>query len=186
MPFGSLWLPVILSAVAVWFISAIVHMALPYHKADYKKLPDEDAARQALRTAGQNPGLYMMPFSSGPSAMKDPAMRKKFEDGPNGLLILRRNGVPGMGAYLIQWLMLCLLVSFVTAYIARLTLHPGTDGLTVLRITATVAFAGYGFGYFQDSIWMGVPWSNCLRGVFDAVLYSLATGFIFKLLWPAA
>jgi len=70
------------------------------------------------------------------------------------------------------------------AYIARHTLHAGQDTFTVLRITSAVAFAGYGFGYLQDSIWMGVPWSNCLRGLFDAVLYSLATGLIFKLFWP--
>ncbi len=185
MPFGSLWLPVILSAVAVWLISAIVHMALRYHKADYKQLPDEDSVAQALRKAGQSPGLYATPYMTSPTQMKEPAMRKRFEEGPNGLLILRRTGPPGMGAYLIQWLLLCFLVSFLTAYIARHTLHAGQDGLTIFRITSAVAFAGYGFGYLQDSIWMGVPWSNCLRGLFDALLYSLATGLIFKLLWPA-
>jgi hypothetical protein len=169
----------------VWIVSAIVHMVLPYHKADYKQLPDEDSAAQALRKAGQSPGVYVMPYSTSPAQMKEPAMRKKLEDGPIGLLILRRNGLPSMGKYLVQWLLLCFLVSFVTAYIARHTLHAGQDGLTVLRITAAVAFAGYGFGYLQDSIWMGVPWSNCLRGLIDALLYSLTTGLVFKLLWPA-
>jgi hypothetical protein len=186
MPFGSLWLPVVLSAVAVWIVSAIVHMALRYHRADYKQLSDEDSVAQAVRKVGASPGLYVFPYCTSPAQMKEPALRKKFEDGPIGFLILRPNGVPGMGKNLIQWLLLCFLVSFVTAYVARHTLHAGQDGLTVLQITATIAFAGYGFGYLQDSIWMGVPWSNCLRGLLDAVLYSLTTGLVFRLLWPAA
>ena len=45
MPFGSLWLPVMISAVVVFVASSIIHMALKYHKADYKSLPNEDAVR---------------------------------------------------------------------------------------------------------------------------------------------
>jgi hypothetical protein len=77
-------------------------------------------------------------------------------------------------------------VSFVTAYVARNTLSPGTDGLLVLRITGTVAFAAYGFGYLQDSIWKSIPWSNSLRGIIDALLYALTTGLVFRWLWPDA
>ena len=49
MPFGSLWIPVIVSAVVVFVASSILHMALKYHKADVKSLPNEDAVREALR-----------------------------------------------------------------------------------------------------------------------------------------
>src|SRR5258708_920215 len=49
MPFGSLWLPVVVSAVAVFIVSSIVHMVLRYHRADYKRLPDEDSVAAALR-----------------------------------------------------------------------------------------------------------------------------------------
>ena len=38
----SLWLPIVLSAVIVFFASAIMHMVLNYHKSDYKKLANED------------------------------------------------------------------------------------------------------------------------------------------------
>ena len=34
MPFGSLWMPVLASAVAVFVVSSILHMALRYHRAD--------------------------------------------------------------------------------------------------------------------------------------------------------
>jgi hypothetical protein len=38
MPFGSLWLPVVVSAVAVWLVSAVLHMVLKYHRADHRPL----------------------------------------------------------------------------------------------------------------------------------------------------
>ena len=49
MPFGSLWLPVLVAAAAVWIASAIVWMALPHHKKDFSKLPSEDGVAEALR-----------------------------------------------------------------------------------------------------------------------------------------
>ena len=119
MPFGSLWLPVVVAAVAVWIVSAIVHMVLRYHRADYKRLPDEDAVAAAVRKDNPGPGVYFIPYCADMSQLKDPAVRKKFEDGPVAILTLRRNGMPGMGSSLVQWFLLCFLVSFVTGYIAR-------------------------------------------------------------------
>jgi hypothetical protein len=186
MPFGSLWLPVVVSAVAVFVVSSIVHMVLRYHRADYKGLPDEDSVAAALRKDKPAPGVYFIPHCLDMAQLKDPAIRKKFEDGPVAILTLRPNGQPSMGKSLVQWFLLCFLVSFVTAYIARHTLNSASDGLAVLRITGTVAFVAYGFGYLQDSIWKSIPWSNSLRGIFDAVLYGLTTGLVFRLLWPGA
>jgi hypothetical protein len=56
----------------------------------------------------------------------------------------------------------------------------------VLRITGTVAFVAYGFGYIQDSIWKAIPWSNSLRGIVDALIFGLVTGLVFRQLWPGA
>ena len=55
---GALWLPILLSAVAVWVASAIIWMVMPYHKSDFRKLPDEDAALRALTPQGLVPGQY--------------------------------------------------------------------------------------------------------------------------------
>ncbi|HSF39834.1 MAG TPA: hypothetical protein VLT87_08585 [Thermoanaerobaculia bacterium] len=186
MPLGSLWLPVIVSAVAVWLVSAIVHMVLKYHRADYKQLSDEESIAQAVRKVGPGPGLYVMPYCADMSQMKDPAFRKKYDEGPVALLTVMRNGPPALGKNLAQWFALCFLVSFVTAYVARHTLSPATDGLEVMRITGTVAFIAYGFGYIQDSIWKAIPWGNSLRGLLDAAIYGLVTGLVFRFLWPGA
>ena len=39
---SALWLPLVLSAVAVFMVSAVVHMVLKYHKADFKRIPNQD------------------------------------------------------------------------------------------------------------------------------------------------
>ncbi|HSK77716.1 MAG TPA: hypothetical protein VLQ45_14795 [Thermoanaerobaculia bacterium] len=186
MPLGSLWLPVVASAVAVWLVSAIVHMVLKYHRADYKQLSDEESVAQAVRKVGPGPGLYVMPYCADMSQMKDPAFRKKYDEGPVALLTVLRNGPPALGKNLIQWFLFCLLVSFVTSYVARHTLAAGDAGLEVMRITGTVAFIAYGFGYFQDSIWKAIPWGNSLRGLLDAAIYAVVTGLVFRFLWPGA
>lgn len=186
MPFGSLWIPVIVSAVAVFLGSSIVHMALKYHKADYRKLPGEDAVRDALGKADPAPGVYMTPWCGDMKEMKDPAMLAKFEKGPVALLTVYPKGAPSMPKHLTLWFLFSLFVSFTAAYIARHTLQPGADGLLVMRITGTVAFAAYGLSHVSDSIWKGQPWSNTLRALLDAVIYSVLTGLVFRLLWPAA
>ena len=53
-----------------------------------------------------------------------------------------------------------------------------------MQVTGSSLLA-YGLEYFQDSIWKGIPWSDSLRDLLDAVLYALATGLIFRWLSPA-
>ena len=50
VPWMSLWLPILLSAVAVFLLSSVVHMVLPYHRSDYKKVPSEDAVMEKVAT----------------------------------------------------------------------------------------------------------------------------------------
>jgi hypothetical protein len=184
MPFGSLWLPVVVSAVVAWIASAIAHMVIRHHRADYQGLADEASAGAALRKAAPTPGYYVIPYCPDPRQSKDPAVIQRYENGPVALIAVLRNGPPALGKPLVQWFAFCVLVSFVSAYLARHTLQPGMDGMTVCRVTGTVAFAGYGLGYLQDSIWKGIPWSNSLRGIADAVAYAVLTGLVFALLWP--
>ena len=185
MPFGSLWLPVVVSAVAVWLVSAVLHMALKYHRADYRKFSNEDAVSQALRPAGAAPGVYFLPYCE-MSEMKDPAVIKKYEEGPVAMITVMPSGAPNMAKPLGLWFALCLLVSFVTSYVARHSLDPGAAGMEVLRLTGTVAFIAYAFGYFHDSIWKAIPWSNSLRGILDAAVYAVVTGLVFRFFWPVA
>lgn len=185
MPFGSLWIPVVASAVAVFAASSLLHMFLKYHQADHQKLPAEDAVREALGRADIAPGVYMTPYCTH-QQMKDPAVAAKFEKGPVAIITALPKGMPNLGKHLGLWFGLCFLVSFTAAYIARHTLQPGAAGILVMQITGAVAFAGYGYGQISDTIWKGQPWSNTMRHLFDSVIYAVVTGGIFMALWPAS
>lgn len=184
MPWGGLWLAVIVSAVVVFLLSSFAHMVLKHHTHDVQGLANEDAIGEAVRKEKPGPGVYFIPYCPDPSKMKDPAVIKKFEEGPVGVLTLLRNGIPKLPLHLVQWFLFCLLVSFFVAYVARHTLSSTTDSLTVMRITGTVAIAGYTLGYLQDSIWKGIPWSNSVRAIVDGIAYGLATSLVFRFLWP--
>jgi len=186
MPFGSLWIPVVVSAVVVFAGSSILHMVLKYHRADYKSLPGEEAVRESLGKGSPAPGVYVTPYCTDMSQMKDPAFLAKYEKGPVAMITVLANGAPAMGRLLGLWFGFCLFMSFVSAYIARHTLQPGADGMEVMRITGTIAFAGYAVSHLSDSIWKGQPWANTVRTLVDGLIYSVLTGLVFRLLWPAA
>jgi len=186
MPFGSLWLQVIVAAVVVFVASSIIHMVLKYHKADVRPLPNEDAVRDALARGNPAPGVYNTPHCADHKQMKDPAIVAKFEKGPVAMITVFPKGAPVMPKYLALWFAFSVFVSFVAAYVARHTLHPGDDGTLVMRITGTVAFAGYALSHVSDSIWKGQPWSNTARAFLDGAIYAILTGLVFRLMWPAA
>jgi hypothetical protein len=185
MAFGTLWIPVLVSAVAVFVASSVVHMVLKYHKADYRPLSNESEVADAIRKGNPGPGLYVLPHCADMSQMKDPAVIAKYEKGPVGLVALLPNGAPNMGKLLGQWFGFCLLLSFAIGYVARHTLEKGADGLSVMRVTGAIAFIGYGMSSIIDSIWHGVPWSNTVRALIDAAIYAVVTGLAFRLLWPS-
>src|SRR5262249_44057403 len=49
---AALWLPILVSAVAVFVVSSIIHMTPLWHKSDYPRYPNEDRVLDALRPIG--------------------------------------------------------------------------------------------------------------------------------------
>jgi len=186
MPFGSLWLPVLVSAASVWIASAIVWMALPHHKSDFAGMPNEDEVASALRKQSLRPGQYLLPFIGDMSKMKDPAVVKRLEEGPNAMFRVNPNGVPSMGKNMAAYFAYCVLVSFVTAYVARHTMTFATPRMFVFRLTGTIAIASYTLALIPESIWMWRPWSATWKSACDSIVYGIMTGAIFALLWPHA
>jgi len=105
----ALWLPILLSAVIVFIASSIIHMVLPYHRSDYRQLPDEDKLLATLRAAGLKPGLYHFPFCTHKD-MNSPAAQEKYKQGPVGLLTVFPSGPVAMPKFLGMWFVYCLLV----------------------------------------------------------------------------
>ena len=48
----ELWLAILLSSVFVFVVSSVIHMALPWHKGDVRKMSNEDAVLEAMRASG--------------------------------------------------------------------------------------------------------------------------------------
>jgi hypothetical protein len=181
VPLAALWLPILLSAVIVFIASSIFHMVLPFHRSDYKKLPDEEAARAALKSVA--PGIYMFPACDHKN-MKDPAVQEKFKQGPVGTVTLRPAGAINMGTFLGQWFVYLLLVSFFTAYLAAHTMTPGTHYLQVFRVVGTIGFMTYGLAQIPTGIWGGAPWGNVFKHMVDGLIYGLLAAGTFGWLWP--
>src|SRR4029453_3495525 len=181
----SLCLPILLSAVAVFIASSIIHMVLPYHRGDYKKVPQEDAVMDALRKFGIPAGDYMMPRAESGAAMKSPEFKEKLARGPVALITVI-TGDMGMGRRLLQWFVYLIVVSTFAGYVASRALGPGAAGASVCRFASTVAFVGYGLGLWQNSICYSRSWVTTLKSNFDSLIYAFLTGWIFAWLWPAA
>jgi hypothetical protein len=135
----SLWMPILVAAVAVFLASSVVHMVLKYHNNDFRSVPDESAAMAAVGALKLEPGDYVFPFAGGPDAMKDPAFVEKLNAGPSvAMTVLPKDD--RMGTLLGQWFVFCV-VSLFAAYVA------GSRWLgrstCVFRVAGTVAFVGY-------------------------------------------
>src|SRR5690348_13066302 len=124
MSLVSLWLPIVLSAVFVFIASTLINMLLKFwHAPDYRKFSNEDEISAAIRNGNPAaPGQYALPYCT-PEAMRDPAMQEKLNQGPVGMVYLRRPGAMNMGASLLQWFLFCLLVALFCALIARSEEH---------------------------------------------------------------
>jgi hypothetical protein len=180
----SLLIPILVSAVIVFVASSIIHMVLPYHRSDLRRLEREDELLEALRRVGVAPGDYAAPHAGSPAAMKDPAFVKKMNAGPVVLMTVAPGGPPSMGKSLALWFVYSVVVGLFAAYIAGRALGPGAHYLAVFRFVGTSAFMGYSLALVQSSIWYGKSWAATLKSVFDGLVYALLTAGTFGWLWP--
>src|SRR5579862_5928714 len=113
---SALWLPIVLSAVIVFFASFVMHMLLKYHQSDCKQIPDEANVLATLRKAGLQRGYYMFPYCTHQN-MKSPETMEKFKQGPVGILTVFPSGPPAMPKFLGLWFGYCLIIGFFVAYL---------------------------------------------------------------------
>ena len=181
---GELWLPILVSAVLVFLVSAIIHMVLKYHNSDYTRLPNEEAVRAAFRAGDPAPAQYVIPYCPEMKEMEKPEMKQKYMEGPVAVVNVMRPGLPNMGKYLTQWFVFILVVSLFLAYVAAHALPRGSAYLQVFRIVGAAGFLAYGMGQFSSAIWMGKPWRVAVNEAFDGLVYGLVTAGTFGWLWP--
>ncbi len=183
VPLTALWLPIVLSAVIVFVASSIMHMVLPYHRGDYRQVPDEDNVRAALRAAGVTRGLYIFPYATHKD-MNSPAVKEKYKEGPVGTMTIFPPGPPFMPKFLGMWFGYCLIIALFVAYLTGRTLAPGTPYPEVFRVAGTAAFLAYGLGHLSNGIWKGQPCGMTIKELIDGLVYALLTAGTFGWLWP--
>ncbi len=179
---GSLWLAILLSAVAVFIASSVIHMVLTYHKKDVAPVPNEDRVMDAVR--GTPRGVYVFPYAAGMKEMNNPAIQEKYKRGPVAVMTVLPSGAVNMGKTLTQWFVMSLVVGLFVAYILSRTVAFGAEYMGVFRIAGTITFITYAGAEASHSIWAGQPWSNTLRHFVDALIYGLVSAGVFGGLWP--
>jgi len=181
---GSLWLPILLSAVIVFLASSIIHMATPWHKSDYPRVPNEDRVMDALRPLAIPPGDYMVPRPSNAKEMRSPEFAAKVKKGPVMVLTVMPNRLTPMAQNLILWFLYSVIVSVFAAYVAGRALPVGAPYLGVFRFAGVAAFLGYAVALWQMSIWYRRAWSTTIKATVDGLIYALLTAGTFGWLWP--
>ena len=181
----DLWLAILLSGLFCWIASSLVHMLIKYHNADYKELSNEDEVSAALSAGALPPALYTMPYCSDMKEMGEEPMLSKYADGPVAIITILPNEMPPIGKLLGQQILFFLIGSALIAYLACLSLLSGADEIQVFRQVFVASFLAYGWAQIPYSIWMGQPWSNCLRYLIDALIYAAVTGVTFAAFWPS-
>jgi hypothetical protein len=178
----ALWLPILLSAVIVFVISCLIHMALKWHAFDYKGFANEDEVRAALG-ADNVPGVkYVVPYCGDMKEMGSETMKRKFAEGPIAIITFGHKGQPNLGKLMGLWFVWSLIIAAVAAYLTARVV-PIEQTLRAAKFAGGITFVAHGFGSVQESIWMHRSWRSTATYLADALLYGLGTGAIFYWLW---
>jgi hypothetical protein len=181
----ALWLPILVSAVAVFVLSSIIHMTPLWHKNDYPRYAKEDGVLDALRPMAIPPGDYLMPRPANPAEMRSPEFQEKMKRGPAILLTVMPPWSGSLVSNLSWWFVYCIVVSTFAGFIAGSVLPPGAPSLSALcRFAGTTAFLGYTLAIWQMSIWYRRSVAMSLKASFDGFIFALVTCAVFGWLWP--
>jgi hypothetical protein len=184
----ALWIPIVLSAAAIFVVSSIIHMMLdkliPWHKNDYSKVPQQDAVMAALRPFAIPPGDYLLPRPDTMEDMRTPEFMEKVNKGPKVVMTVMPNGIGSMGRSLGLWFLYLLGVNVFAAYVTGRALPPGAEYLAVFRFVGTTAFLGFAAALWQGWIWFQRSLGTTIRSTIDGLIFALIAGGIFGYFWP--
>ena len=178
----SLWQPILISSVVVFFASFAAWVLLPHHKPEWTGVPDEAGLAKALNAMKMTAGQYMFPFAVTNEEMKSAEFKQRMEAGPCGTIIVWA-GPSNMGKNMLCTYLFFLGASFCLAYLGTLGLEPGADFMKVFRFIGTAGILTYCAAGVPNAIWFR---RKILMDILDGAAYGLLTGVVFGLLWPAA
>lgn len=178
----ALWIPILASAAAVWFVSALCWMAIQHHNKDTKTIPNEQEFLDTVKRMNIPPGVYGFPdFKKCKDQPKEE--RHKWPEGPMGLL---RVWAPmSMGTNMLLTFLSFLLVSTIIAYLGWACLkHSGEAFGHVMQVLGTAGVLAYCCSSFPGDIWFQQSRRAMLMNLLDGIAFGLVTGAMFGWLWP--
>lgn len=179
----ALWLPTILSAAAVWIAAAIAWTALPHHKHDTTRLPDENAFLAFMRSAGIRPGNYSFPYFASHKDARTPEAKALWKEGPMGMMTVMPT--PNMGKNMVLSFLVYLAVSIGVAYLGSVALPRGATFAKVMQILGTAGILAYCFAFWPSGIWFAQKPRALIMCTIDGIAFGLITAAIFAALWPS-
>ena len=179
-----IWLPILLSSVAVFLVSSILHMFTPWHKGDFAQVPDEARVMDALRPFNIPPGDYMVPRPGSMDDMRSQAHLDKLNRGPVWIMTVFPNGMTGIGRNLGLWFAYVVLVNGFAACVAGSALPSDAGNHAHFHYVGIIAFSAYSLALIPLSIWFRRGWGATIRGVIDGLIFGVVTGAIFAWMWP--
>ena len=177
----TLWLPILVSTIALFFASFLSWMVLRLHEKDWRKVEGEDGLIATIRELNVPTGNYMFPGVNTMKEMNDSAYQAKYKSGPRGIMTVLPEA--NMGKNLALTVVYFFVCCCTFGYLASFALDKGQDSLTVFRFVATVALLTFCASIIQHAIWFK---NRVVGHVIESFAYSLIAGAIFAALWPVA
>ena len=181
----ALWLPIVVSTAALFVLSTLLWTALPLHSGDFKEVPEQDALMRELERQGMTRGQYLLPYSSTAEGRRSDEFKERYARGPQALLRVWP-GPASMARNMSLTLAYFFVVSGVIAYAGAVALSPGTAGLDVFQLIATIGLLAFGAGGVLTGVWFAKPARVFLTDFVEALAYATTVGGVFAWLWPAA
>ena len=181
----ELWLPILVSPILIFLVSSVIHMLTPWHKGDYRTVPNEDGVMQAMRPFNLTPGDYMLPRPSSMADMQSPAFLEKVKQGPKVVMTVLPGGPMTMTRNLAGWFVYLLLVATIVGGLAALVFRWGADGHDVFHVTMIASFLGYSAALWQMTVWYNRSAGTTLRSTIDGLIYAAITAGTYAYFWPA-
>jgi hypothetical protein len=177
---ASLWLPILVAAVAIFIASSIIHMATPWHHYDFAPMPDQSRVLDALRSFNIKPGDYVVPHPHGAPSAEFTELSKR---GP----VVAMTVLPGdvvIVKNLVLWFVYCAVVATCAAYIAGAALPAAAETKKVFQFAGATAFFGFALALWQQTIWYSRSVVTTMKSTIDGLVYALVTAGVFAWLWP--
>ncbi len=184
----DLWLPILLSGVAVWVASALAWMAIGHHRKDRDPIPGgkEREFMDTIKRLNIPPGNYGFPdfcqHHDLPPKERKEAMKALYNTRPMGML--RVWGEVNMGVNMFLTFLFYLITSMVIAFLAAGALPHGASFATVFHLCSLAGILAYCFATFPGDLWYQLKHRAMLMCWIDGIIFGLITGLIFAWLWP--